>query len=104
MGSTGTSRSGSPDLVEVGHGEWVQDRRDELEEMRAEYAGRWHIWRSQRDGEPASWCASLRHPAAGTDPTVIQDTAEQLRVALADQRERAERGERPHEVMVSDLT
>jgi hypothetical protein len=35
---------------------------------------------------------------------VIQDTAEQLRVALADQRERAERGERPHEVMVSDLT
>jgi hypothetical protein len=82
----------------------VHAATDDLEELRAEFRGLWHIWRSQLDGEPASWCASLRHPAAGVDRTVIQDTAEGLRAALADQRERAERGERPHDVMVSDLT
>jgi hypothetical protein len=65
-----------------------------LEELRAEYAGQWRIWRSQRDGVPVSWCASIRDPAAGIDPTVICTTAESLRAALADQAKKAEAGPR----------
>jgi hypothetical protein len=75
---------------------------DELAELQTEYRGRWHIWRSQRNGEPASWCASIRHPAAGVDPTVIADTAEQLRDALVDQRERRESGAVPYDVAAQD--
>jgi hypothetical protein len=66
---------------------------DQLEELRAEFAGRWRIWRSQRDGVPASWCASIRDPSAGVDSLVMEGTADKLRAALIDQRQRREGGE-----------
>lgn len=76
---------------------------EQLEELRAEFARQWSIWRSQLDGKPASWCASLRSPAFGVDQTVIQDSAEDLRAALKGQRERAERGVRTYGVSTDSL-
>jgi hypothetical protein len=75
---------------------------DELSELQDEYRGLWHIFRSQRNGEPASWCASLRTPAAGVDPTVIRDTARELRAALVEQRELAESDVQPYDVATED--
>jgi hypothetical protein len=62
----------------------------ELAALREEFDGQWHIWRSRWNGEPAGWYATLRHPAFGVDPTVGRDTAEDLRAALLEQRDRAE--------------
>lgn len=69
---------------------------DQLEELRTEFDGMWRIFRSQRDGEPASWCASIRHPSAGVDSLVMEPTADQLRTALLDQRDRRKHGEPSH--------
>lgn len=62
-----------------------------LEQVTAEFPG-WRVWRPRgRDDRPSSWAATRLDESAGTDPTVIADTAEQLRHLLADQRELVER-------------
>lgn len=73
--------------------------RLECLEIEIEFAGAWHIFRSQRGGVPVSWCASRLDPAAGLDRTVIRDTAEQLRAALIEQRKLADAGPRPEPVI-----
>jgi hypothetical protein len=75
-----------------------------IEQITAEHPG-WRIWRTRRwDDKPTSWAATLRDDAAGVDPTVIANTAEQLRAALAEQRDLAERtGRRPLTVQGSPL-
>ncbi|GAA2608623.1 hypothetical protein SMC26_28920 [Actinomadura fulvescens] len=58
--------------------------------LRADFPGH-RIFRSVRwDGLLGSWCATLHDPAAGVDPTVIEDDAAALRTALVEQRVRAE--------------
>lgn len=71
----------------------------EIAAIEAAFPG-WHCWRPKRDdGTPSSWVATLRHVAAGVDETVVTDSADQLRTALADQRDKVERtGVRPLEV------
>jgi hypothetical protein len=60
-------------------------------QISAEYPG-WHVWRARRrDDKPASWIATRLEESAGIDATVMMSTAEQLREALADQRERVGR-------------
>jgi hypothetical protein len=70
-----------------------------IAQIEAAFPG-WHVWRPKRgDGTPSSWVATLRDVLAGLDETVVTDSAGQLRVALADQRDRVERtGVRPLEV------
>ncbi|MGI8336298.1 hypothetical protein ACRYCC_40685 [Actinomadura scrupuli] len=66
-----------------------------IEQITAEFRG-WRVWRPRRrDGRPSSWAATRHDESAGVDPTVIADTAAQLRAALAEQRDLAERGGRP---------
>jgi hypothetical protein len=72
---------------------------DQLAELQAEFAGMWHIWRSQRDGDPVSWCATRLTRSAGVDPTVICTTAESLRAALTAQRKLAAAGPRGKQVI-----
>lgn len=58
--------------------------------LRADFPGH-RIFRSVRwDGLLGSWCATLHDPAVGVDPTVIENDADALRVALVEQRVRAE--------------
>ncbi|MFF5265049.1 hypothetical protein ACFY4C_39710 [Actinomadura viridis] len=60
-----------------------------LARLRAEFAGH-RIWRSvRRDGLLGDWVATLHDPAAGVDPTVVCDTARELREALIRERFRA---------------
>ncbi|MFC4908405.1 hypothetical protein [Actinomadura gamaensis] len=60
-----------------------------LSDLREEFGGH-RIWRSpRRDGGLGCWVASLHDPNAGIDPTLVCDTAEALRAALLDERERA---------------
>jgi hypothetical protein len=76
----------------------VQASTDEetSEQITAEYPG-WRIWRPKRwDARSTSWAATRRDESAGVDPTVIANTAELLRLALAEQRDLVERsGRRP---------
>jgi hypothetical protein len=67
-----------------------------LDQLRAQFPG-WPPWRPRRrDGEPSSWAATRRDESAGVDPTVVANTAEELRAALAEQRALVERsGRRP---------
>ncbi|MCP2338589.1 hypothetical protein FHU30_003944 [Actinomadura rupiterrae] len=60
-----------------------------LTDLREEFGGH-RIWRSpHRDGGLGCWVASLHDPTQGVDPTLICDTADQLRDALLEERERA---------------
>ncbi|MFC5186032.1 hypothetical protein [Actinomadura harenae] len=62
-----------------------------LADLREEFRGH-RIWRSPRwDGGLGCWIATLHDPMQGVDPTVIRDTADQLRNALLEERELAER-------------
>lgn len=63
---------------------------DALTRLQAEHPG-WRISRSRkRDGRVGDdWVASRRDPRAGTDPTVICRSAEELRQALREQARRA---------------
>jgi hypothetical protein len=67
-----------------------------IEQITAEFPG-WHIWRPKRWGDkPTSWAATRQDEAAGVDPTVIMNTAKELRAALTEQRTFVERtGRRP---------
>lgn len=67
-----------------------------LEQISADFPG-WRVWRPRRrDDKPTSWAATRRDESAGVHPTVIMNTAEQLRAALAEQRRLVERtGQRP---------
>jgi hypothetical protein len=59
-----------------------------IEQITAEFPG-WKIWRARRwDDKPTSWVATRLKESAGVDATVMVSTAELLREALADQRER----------------
>lgn len=49
----------------------------------------WQVWLSQRG---VCWAAVLRVPAAGCDATVIMDSADELREALAEQSRRMDAG------------
>ncbi|MFG2003688.1 hypothetical protein ACGFNU_31475 [Spirillospora sp. NPDC048911] len=62
-----------------------------LSRLRADFPGH-RIWRSTRyDGLPGDWVATLRDTWAGVDPTVIRDSAADLRQALDAERERRTR-------------
>jgi hypothetical protein len=45
----------------------------------------WLVWLSRHG---VCWAATLRVPAPGRDATVIRDSADELRLALADQSRR----------------
>ncbi|WP_067829697.1 hypothetical protein [Actinomadura kijaniata] len=61
-----------------------------LEDLRNEFPGH-RIWRSPRwDGGLGSWVATLHDPRQGVDPTVIRDTAAELRTTLLKEKRRAE--------------
>lgn len=67
----------------------TEDER--LARLRADHPGH-RIWRSVRsDGLLGDWVATLHDPAAGVDPTVIRDSAEELAEALRAERIRAAR-------------
>ena len=58
-----------------------------LETLRADYAGRWHIWRSQTSGgQPWWWYATRWTPAAGVDKTAWAADPATLRAELERQR------------------
>lgn len=60
-----------------------------LAQLRADYQGH-RIWRSTRhDGLLGDWVATLRDPKAGIYPTVVHNSAEELRKALDVERARA---------------
>lgn len=64
---------------------------DALSAIAADFPG-WHLWRPRRmDSRPSSWAATRREETAGVDPTVMANTAEDLRAALAEQRDMVER-------------
>ena len=60
-----------------------------LARLREDFQGH-RIWRSTRyDGKLGDWVATLHDPKAGVDPTVVRNTAQELREALADELDRA---------------
>ncbi len=60
-----------------------------LARLREEFQGH-RIWRATRyDGKLGDWVATLHDPKAGVDPTVIRNTAEELREALTVELNRA---------------
>ncbi|WP_067826956.1 hypothetical protein [Actinomadura kijaniata] len=71
-----------------------QHRTDDdlLAALRREFTGH-RIWRSTRyDDKPGDWVATLRDPNVGVDPTVIEQTPEELRERLIEERRRAQGG------------
>lgn len=54
----------------------------ELEALQIRVSTAPGIFRSQIDGVSKSWCASIRHSAAGIEPMVMSDSAKELREAL----------------------
>ena len=63
-----------------------------LAELRAAYAGCWHVWRSRPDLRGIRWWyASLRHPAAGVDLTAWARGPDELRAVLEWQRQERQR-------------
>jgi hypothetical protein len=62
-----------------------------LARLRSEFPG-YRIWRATRyDGLPGDWVATLHDDSAGIDPTVIRNSAADLRQALDAERERRTR-------------
>ena len=60
-----------------------------LARLREDFQGH-RIWRAIRyDGKLGDWVATLHDPKAGVDPTVVRNTAEELRRALLDELNRA---------------
>jgi hypothetical protein len=59
----------------------------------------WHVWRTRRGEELVNWAASIRDPSVGVSQTVICDTPEALRVALAYEAQLARRGPMPRLVV-----
>ncbi|GAA1879958.1 hypothetical protein GCM10009736_54890 [Actinomadura bangladeshensis] len=60
-----------------------------LARLREDFQGH-RIWRATRyDGKLGDWVATLHDPKAGVDPTVVRNTAEELRRALLDELNRA---------------
>jgi hypothetical protein len=60
-----------------------------LARLREDFQGH-RIWRATRhDGKLGDWVATLHDPKAGVDPTVVRNTEEELRKALADELSRA---------------
>jgi hypothetical protein len=60
-----------------------------LARLREDFPGH-RIWRSTRhDGMLGDWVATLHDPRAGVDPTVVCNTAEELRRALTNEHTRA---------------
>ncbi|MFG2088504.1 hypothetical protein [Spirillospora sp. NPDC048824] len=53
-----------------------------LAQLRQDFQGH-RIWRATRyDGKLGDWVATLHDPKAGVEPTVIRNSAEELRKAL----------------------
>ncbi|GAA0565266.1 hypothetical protein [Actinomadura livida] len=53
-----------------------------LAQLRQDFQGH-RIWRATRyDGKLGDWVATLHDPRAGVEPTVIRNSAEELRKAL----------------------
>lgn len=53
-----------------------------LAQLRQDFQGH-RIWRATRyDGELGDWVATLHDPKAGVEPTVVRNSAEELRKAL----------------------
>jgi hypothetical protein len=60
-----------------------------LARLREDFKGH-RIWRATcYDGKLGDWVATLHDPKAGVDPTVVRNTAEELRRALLDELNRA---------------
>ncbi len=60
-----------------------------LARLRKDFQGH-RIWRATRyDGMLGDWVATLHDPKSGVDPTVVRNTAEELRRALLDELSRA---------------
>ncbi len=60
-----------------------------LARLREDFQGH-RIWRATRyDGKLGDWVATLHDPKAGIDPTVVRNTAEELRRPLIDELNRA---------------
>jgi len=53
-----------------------------LIELRTDFPGHRIFRGTRRDGRYGSWVATLHDPSCGVDPTVIADTAEDLRRML----------------------
>jgi hypothetical protein len=66
-----------------------------LARLRGEFAGQWHIWPGGRDAgrPPRLWCATRTDPAAGVDPTVIEESPARLVSALLAQAAAVKRGD-----------
>ncbi|MFG2248183.1 hypothetical protein [Spirillospora sp. NPDC048823] len=53
-----------------------------LAQLRQDFQGH-RIWRATRyDGKLGDWVATLHDPKAGIEPTVVRNSAEELRKAL----------------------
>lgn len=65
-----------------------------LAKLRADYVGRWRVWRSQSAaGQPWWWYATRLEDAAGVDKTTWAAGPDELRAEL--KRQLAERRARP---------
>lgn len=57
--------------------------------LRRDFQGH-RIWRATRhDGKLGDWVATLHDPKAGVEPTIVRNSAGELRMALAVERSRA---------------
>jgi hypothetical protein len=64
-----------------------------LVRLREDFQGH-RIWRATRhDGKLGDWVATLHDPKAGVEPTVVRNTAEELRKALTHELSRASENE-----------
>lgn len=60
-----------------------------LTQLRQDFQGH-RIWRATRyDGKLGDWVATLHDPKAGVEPTVVRNSAEELRKALTVELNRA---------------